>query len=94
MKHQDAGEDKKDEILYQICDKNTCEAIDRLMLVNKAKCGLVKARVMHYFEEHRTPVDYESYKKLISGIDTEASVRVQRRSNFYDLDCIEDSESE
>lgn len=77
-------------MLHQICDKSTYEAIDRLKMVNKSKCETVKDRVLRCFEERRCTIDYEMYKKLVDGMDNEASVSVQRKCSLYDLDDIED----
>lgn len=90
MERKEQNEERKNEMLHQICDKSTYEAVDRLKMVNKPKCDAVKDKILKYFEDRRSVVDYETYKRLIDGMDNEASVSVQRRNNLYDLDDIED----
>lgn len=80
------------EIIQQICDRDTVEAIGRLGIVNENKCANVKERVVQYFKDTKRPVSYEAYRKIIAELDRPADISVLRRNNLYDLEDIDDFE--
>lgn len=91
MNNSEPKENQKREIIYQICDKNTCEALDRLTLVNEKKGSIMQNKLIEYFKANNKIIDYEVYKKLVAGINNNISVSFKHRSSYYDLNDIEDS---
>ncbi|KAI4291449.1 hypothetical protein PAPHI01_0723 [Pancytospora philotis] len=89
MQKEGRDRDQIGELLHQICDRETLEAIDRLKLVNEAKCAAVKDMVVKHYNTARRPVDYQAYMKIIEGIDKQADVQIRRRNNLYDLEDID-----
>lgn len=93
MTEQRKDEEKRREMLRRICDKDTCEAIDMLGVVNRPKSEAVTDRVLEHFDRTRRPVAYGEYRRLIEGISSEPSVLVRRREDgLSEMVDIEDSD--
>lgn len=79
-----------EELLNEICDKKTREAIQIISCANQERAEKIKKKIIGHFKAHGNRITYEEYMKIVGGIESEVKVSIHRRSNFGDLDEIDD----
>ena len=92
MANAGPSEEQERELLFRICDKRTLEALNTLKIVSPSKEKHAKGLVVASFERTKQMIDYETYKRLIANLNTEASISIQRKTNMFDLDEIDEDE--